>query len=191
MEDKESDDDGSVRSSDFYSVRNADIELEFDESDDSEYTVDTIEADAERNKMRRNTSCIVDNNMPAPNRNIIVSLQKLITFLSDNFCCRSCKKGFRGGTDWEFKVETFGFANCLHYRCTCLASASVLPDLLVGSKYKTRDIPAGKAFTNRVNMGDFEINSRMLLGLQLGGSGRKEAQIIVGMLNLNLSNMSR
>jgi hypothetical protein len=42
---------------------------------------------------------------------------------------------------------------------------------------------------NRLNSGDFEINKRLHLGLQLGGSGRQDGAILAGMLKLNVNPM--
>jgi hypothetical protein len=42
---------------------------------------------------------------------------------------------------------------------------------------------------NRLNSGDFEINKRLHLGPQLGGSGRHDGVILAGMLKLNVNPM--
>jgi hypothetical protein len=47
------------------------------------------------------------------------------------------------------------------------------------------DIDVGKPFSNKTNASNYEINNRFLLGLQIAGSGRKEAKIIPGLLNLS------
>jgi hypothetical protein len=47
------------------------------------------------------------------------------------------------------------------------------------------EVDVGKPFLNKTNASNFEINNRFLLGLQIAQSGRKEAEIIPGMLNLS------
>ena len=58
-------------------------------------------------------------------------------------------------------------------------------DLKVGSASKVEDVREGKPYSSRTNSTEFGLNNCLALGLQLSGSGRKEAQIIPGMLNLS------
>jgi hypothetical protein len=44
---------------------------------------------------------------------------------------------------------------------------------------------------NRANASDFKINNQFLLGLQSAASGRKEAEIIPGLLNLSNGFMTK
>jgi hypothetical protein len=50
-------------------------------------------------------------------------------------------------------------------------------------------LPVLPMFGTRVNAGDFKINRRLYLGLQLGGGGRHDATNITGMLNINVNTM--
>ena len=54
---------------------------------------------------------------------------------------------------------------------------------------KLKTLQAGQPLGSRVNAGDFQINRRLLFGLQLSGMGRNDAMNITGMLNLNARSM--
>jgi hypothetical protein len=58
-----------------------------------------------------------------------------------------------------------------------------------GKEDKLKTLEVGRPFGTRVNAGDFEINRRLHLGLQLCGGGRHDASNIIGMLNLNVNGM--
>jgi hypothetical protein len=140
----------------------------------------------ERNKKRRKTTNILDRDN-IPNQNVLLPLPALFSFLNDNFICKSCRRN--NHAEWE--LESIGLASSLMFRCSCGHSASVRADLKLGSEAKVADVDVGKAFSNKTNASDFEINNRFLLGLQLAGSGRKEAEIIPGLLNLSNGFMTK
>jgi hypothetical protein len=57
------------------------------------------------------------------------------------------------------------------------------------SNKKVESVADGTAYSNRVNSGDFEINRRFILGLQLCGNDRHDGMILGGMLKLNVNPM--
>jgi hypothetical protein len=71
-----------------------------------------------------------------------------------------------------------GLASSLMFCCSYGHSARVQADLKQASKEKVAEVDVGKPFLNKTNASNFEINNRFLLGLQIAGSGRKEAEII-------------
>jgi hypothetical protein len=79
-----------------------------------------------------------------------------------------------------------GLASSLMFRCSYGHSCNVRADLKHGSAANV-----GKPFSNKTNASGYEINNRFLLGLQIAGSGRKEAEIIPGLLNLSNSFMTK
>jgi hypothetical protein len=71
------------------------------------------------------------------------------------------------------------------FRCSCGYLSSVR------AKLEVAEVANGKPFSNKTNSSDFEINNHFFLGLQIGGSGRKEAKIIPGLLNLSNGFMAK
>jgi hypothetical protein len=82
-----------------------------------------------------------------------------------------------------------GLASSPRFRCSCGHSGSVRADLKHGPAAPHVDV--GKPFSNKTNASDYGINNRFLLGLQIAGSGRKEADIIPGLLNLSNGFMTK
>jgi hypothetical protein len=84
-----------------------------------------------------------------------------------------------------------GIACGLNFNCECGVAASLCPDILPPARQKITTLELRKPFGTRVNAGDFEINRRLQLGLQLCGDSRQEANVIAGMLKLNVNPMQR
>ena len=154
--------------------------------DYSDEEVTDEEKKEERRKKRRKTTNILDGDN-IPNQNVLLPLPSLFSFLRDNFICKSCRRN--NHAEWE--LESMGLASSLMFRCSCGHSASVRADLKHGSAAKVKDVDVGKPFSNKTNASDFEINNRFLLGLQIAGSGQKEAEIIPGLLNLSNGFMTK
>jgi hypothetical protein len=89
------------------------------------------------------------------------------------------------------KLESIGIASSLLCRCECGHSASIQANLKAGSDAKVEAVRGGKPYSRMVNATDYELNNRLALGLQLAGSGRTEAEIIPGLLNLSNGFMTR
>jgi hypothetical protein len=81
------------------------------------------------------------------------------------------------------ELDLMGLASSLIFPCSCGHLASVRAGLKLGSAAKVAEVDVGKPFFDRMNASDFKINNWFLLGLQMAGSGRKEAKIIPGLLN--------
>jgi hypothetical protein len=154
--------------------------------DYSEDNVTDEEQQKERNKKRRKTTNILDKDN-IPNQNVILPLLSLFSFLHDNFICKSCHRN--NHAEWE--LESMGLASSLMFCCSCGHSGIVRADLKCGSAAKVLDVDVGKPFSNNTNASDYEINNRFLLGLQIAGSGRKEAEIIPDLLNLSNGFMTK
>jgi hypothetical protein len=56
---------------------------------------------------------------------------------------------------------------------------------------KVAKVDVGQPFSTQTNASDFKINNRFLLGVQIAGSGMKEAKIIPGLLNLSNGFMTK
>jgi hypothetical protein len=154
-----------------------------------DYSKDDItdeEKKMERNKKRCKTTNILDKDN-IPNQNVLLPLPSLFSFLHDNFICKSCRRN--NHAEWE--LESMGLASALMFRCSCGHSGSVRADLKHGSAAKVLDVDVGKPFSNKTNVSDYKINNQFLLGLQIAGSGRKEAKIIPGLLNLSNGFMTK
>jgi hypothetical protein len=123
------------------------------------------------------------------NRNVLVSLRSLLLFLERNFCCKRCHRTVPPET--TMGVEVFGLAFGLHYNCYCSASGSLRPDLVPAAAAKLGTLKIGQPFGSRVNCGDFQINRRLVLGLQLCGNGRQDGSAVCGILKLNVNPMQR
>jgi hypothetical protein len=59
------------------------------------------------------------------------------------------------------------------------------------AKDKLKTLTDGNPHGTRVSTGNFVLNRRFMLGLQLCGDGRQEGKILVGMLNLNVNPMKQ
>jgi hypothetical protein len=155
---------------------------------------------------RSRTTILLDSGVPATvTRNIILPLATLVRFLEDNFCCRHCRTVFKTrvtdeppGTDENYQdphkvlqVEIFGLACGINFNCQCGTAASLRPTLVPSASSKIKSLKDGKPYATRVNAGDFEINRRFILGLQLCGDGRHDAKNIAGLLNLNVNPMKQ
>ena len=128
---------------------------------------------------RKKTSHILDlDNIP--DNNVLFSLRSLVTLLSNQYACKCCRKA----TYMTLELETLGIASSLHVRCLCGLSSSAGADMKRDRVAKVAELKPGQAYRNRVNATDFSVNQKLLLSLQLSGSGRTEAKIIPGMLNL-------
>jgi hypothetical protein len=160
----------------------------------------------ERNAKRRRTSMILDNTSIddsnySVNRNILLPLDGLVKFLEENFACKRCHKSLTSvasANDDDAQqqrpplgLEVFGLACGLNFCCDCGTKASLRPDLVPEAQAKIKTLVKGRPYATRVNCGDFEINRRLSLGLQLCGDGRQDGNIIAGMLKLNVNPMQR
>jgi hypothetical protein len=87
-------------------------------------------------------------------------------------------------------IEVFGVARGINFNCICGAAASLRPKVVAAAKITKLKTPQfGKPCSTRVNAGDFELNRRLVPGLQLCGNGQHDAKNIAGMLNLNVNPM--
>jgi hypothetical protein len=150
--------------------------------------------DKEKKRLRTTTSLILDSDMESTtNRNVILPLDGLLLFLENNFCCKRCHKSLKRCDDAQpippLGLEVFGLACGLNFKCACGEEKSLRPDIVPAAKGKLTTLKEGHPYATRVNAGDFEINRRFQLGLQLGGNGRQEGKILAGMLNLNVNPM--
>ena len=147
--------------------------------------------DNEKKRRRRLTSDALDNvNI---NRNVILPLDSLLFFIEHNFCCKRCHKSLTRCADVQvvppLGLEIFGLACGLNFKCDCGVKESLRPFLIPAAIPKCKTLQNGHPFSTRVNAGDFEINRRLQLGLQLCGGGRQDGNILAGMLNLNVNPM--
>jgi hypothetical protein len=155
-------------------------------------------ADVERNSKRRQTNFkIVAGDKSILDRNVILPLSSLVKFIENNFVCKRCRKRListglaEHQSQAPFELEVYGLACGINFRCDCGAAASLRPDVIAESAPKIVALHAGKPFQNRLNSGDFEINRRFHLGLQLCGVGRQDGTVMAGLLKLNVNPMRR
>ena len=149
----------------------------------------------ERNvECRGLTSTTLDDEQENQNRNVLLPLDSLIVFLEENFMCKICRRSIkRSNEDGQqtplLGLEVFGLACGLNFSCDCGAKASLRPRVVPEAKSKLKSLQDGNPYAMRVNAGNFEINRRFVLGLQLCGRGRQDGKILSGMLNLNVNPM--
>jgi hypothetical protein len=91
----------------------------------------------DRSNKRRKTSYILDReDKSTSHRNILLPLDTLVTFLSENFVCKRCHKRLtqNAGDDEQplppLGLEGFGLAFGLNFKCDCGAKASLRPTTL-------------------------------------------------------------
>jgi hypothetical protein len=155
------------------------------------------EIESERNTKRRKTSYILDSaDKTTTNWNILLPLDGLLQFLQQRFCCKKCRKSIKTLPNEQphhppLVLEVFGLACGLNFQCACRAKASLRPPVVAEEQEKVATLVAGRPFSMRVNSGNFQINRRLQLGLQLCGDGRQDGKILAGMLNLNVWPMQR
>jgi hypothetical protein len=153
--------------------------------------------DEERRNKRSKTSSALDSESDnTTNRNVLLPLKGLLCFIETNFSCKRCHKSLKRCPEEQQPVpplglEVFGVAFGLNFNCACGVQTSLRPDLVPSATDKVKTLKPGQPFATRVNAGDFMINRRLQLGLQLSGDGRQEGKIIMGMLNINLNPMKR
>jgi hypothetical protein len=82
------------------------------------------------------------------------------------------------------ELEKFGIASTLHLGCLCGLGSLAGAEMRLGRDDKVALLRPGAPYKKKVNVTDFSINHKLLLGFQLYWSGRSEAIIIPGMLNL-------
>ena len=134
----------------------------------------------ERNVKRRLTSTTLDDEQENQNRNILLPLDSLIAFLENNFMCKKCRRTIKRSEDEDGQqtpplgLEVFGLACGLNFSCDCGAKASLRPRVVPEAKSKLKSLQDGNPYATRVNAGDFEINRRFVVGLQLCGRGRQD-----------------
>jgi hypothetical protein len=152
--------------------------------------------DKGRDSKRRKTSHVLDTSAvedkSTMNRNIILPLDRLVSFLESNFVCKCCCNKLTTFDDEKSKpplgFDIFGIACGLNFNCRCGAQDSLRPKVVDESLQKIGPNDK-KPIGNRLNSGDFEINKRLHLGLQLCGNGRHDGAILAGMLKLNVNSM--
>jgi hypothetical protein len=151
--------------------------------------------DEERRTKRNKTSSTPDSdNDNSTNRNVLLPLKGLLCFMETNFTCKRCHKSLKRCPEEQQPVpplglEVLGIAFGLNFDCACGVKKSLRPDLVPSARDKVKTLKLGQRFATRVNAGDFMINRRLQLGLQLSGDGRQEGKIVMGMLNVNLNPM--
>jgi len=147
--------------------------------------------DKEHHRRRSLTADVID--QMTVNRNVILPLDQLLFFIENNFLCRQCSRKLTKSEDKQdvppLGLEVFGLAVGLNFKCECGAKDSLRPTVVPSAMAKLRTLRNGDPFGTRLNAGDFEINRRFHMGLQLCGDGRQDGKIIAGMLNLNLNPM--
>jgi hypothetical protein len=153
--------------------------------------------DEERRTKRSKASSTLDSDDDnTTNRNVLLSLKGLLCFIETNFCCKRCHKTLKRCPEEQQPVpplglEVFGIAFGLNFNCACGVQTSLCPDLVPSATDKVKTLKHGQPFATSVNAGNFMINRRLQLGLQLSGDGRQEGKVIMGMLNINLNPMKR
>jgi hypothetical protein len=126
-------------------------------------------------------------------RNVLLPLDGLLSFLELNFCCKRCHRSISKSSIEQptspLGLEIIGLACGLNFNCFCGGESSLRPEVVPSSVVKLKTLKDGQPYSTRVNAGDFTINRRLQLGLQLCGNGRQDGSIMAGMLNLNVSPM--
>jgi hypothetical protein len=78
-------------------------------------------SDLARNRRRRLTSFKIDAHAGEA-RNVILPLDQLMEFLTENFSCKKCRTVIEDGA---LSLEIFGLACGINYNCSCKATASL------------------------------------------------------------------
>ena len=144
--------------------------------------------DRDRKRRRRLTSDTLDSVN-------ILPLNQLLNFIENSFCCKRCNKTLTRCNEEEEEevrplgLEVFGLACGLNFKCECGAQESLRPVTVPEATSKLKTLQDGNPYGTQVNAGDFEINRRLQLGLQLCRDGRQEGKALAGMLNLNRNPM--
>jgi hypothetical protein len=155
--------------------------------------------DKDRDAKHRKTLHVLDgDDKCSTDRNIILPLDSLVAFLEENFVCKRCRHrlttttrfaGSREQSEPPRVLEIFGLACGINFNCPCGAQDSLRPKVVQEALTKIEPANDKQPIGNRLNCGDFEINKRLHLGLQMGGNGRQEGAILAGMLKLNVNPM--
>jgi hypothetical protein len=146
----------------------------------------------ERAAKRQKTKVVLDGEDASTHRNIVLPLNSLLRFLEENFCCRRCRTQINISDDGykPLGLEVFGVACGINFNCKFGAAASLCPKVVDAAKImKLKTLQVGKPYGTKVNAGDFELNRRLVLGMQLCCNGQHDAKNIAGMLNLNVKPM--
>jgi hypothetical protein len=98
-------------------------------------------------------------------------------------CMKVCQ---RSTSTMTFELETFGIASLLHVQCDCAGHSSTAGAYMKGSGMENlKAVEPGMPYKNSgVSATAFHMKGKLLLELQLSGSGQTEGKIITGMLNL-------
>jgi hypothetical protein len=89
--------------------------------------------------MKTSTILVRDN---IPNQNVLLSLSSLLSFIDDNFFCKSCRKN----NPAEMELGSMVLASSLMFRCSCGYLVSVRANLKLGSAAKVAGVAVEKAF---------------------------------------------
>jgi hypothetical protein len=81
------------------------------------------------------------------------------------------------------RLEVFGLTFGLNFKYDYRAKASLRPAIVPKLHEKVELLKIGNPIQNQLNCGDFEINRRYQLGMQLYDIGKHDGAIIGGMLN--------
>ena len=95
-------------------------------------------------------------------------------FESENFCCKHC---FEPLTQTRFEKVQCGFATSINYFCSCQHIGK-----LEGETKK--DVDNTNRYAIRHPMGDYAVNTKMVLALQQIGGGETAAGVLGGMLSI-------
>ena len=108
------------------------------------------------------------------NINIILPLNELITFISDNFICKKC----RCKTKFNVTHKQIGIASFLSFFCNKCEKSYAISN----PRNNIENDKKITAYSTKHN--DYDINIKFLLALQCIGGGKSEAAIISAFLNL-------
>jgi hypothetical protein len=123
-----------------------------------------------------------DNEMPlGGGSNLLIPEIDFITFITNNFVCKSCNSGC-----WTrlFQTDKIGCATNIFWKCSnnlCEATGKIL------AKQSTKDI-SGKFRRKHKELpsalGDYDINRQVVLACQQSGGGAKMASTFGGIMSL-------
>jgi hypothetical protein len=98
------------------------------------------EKDAFRNIRCQRTSIILDSECESSstNRNILVYVQSLASFIESNFICKRCHITLKRCREPPLRLEVFGIACSINFNCECRVAASLRPDIMPPAQQKLK-----------------------------------------------------
>jgi hypothetical protein len=170
--------ESDLEESDLESDLDIDVKIEFQEEKESKK-----ENSVERDSKFVNIVVIDYDRSIILDLHIVIPMDAFVDFLDSNFDCRNC-----GESRQVIEYQIVGIASSINWFCKCNSGGAVKARIRDDNKEETKEWKETR-FARLKKASRYELNRRFVLCMQHMGCGEKDASILAGMLDMNVSPM--